>query len=129
MTQTTEEKRALLQRAIDEGLVVEFNWMDESDWKLINNKLLVVASEFLVTEKETGNIDTFYLGDYEFRIAEQPVTAHDLVEAIMLLPPLYTKDEELAKVSLDHLLKARNLAATWKEQRRQLIERQRQDKC
>lgn len=96
MTQTTEEKRSLLQRAIDEGMEVEYcagsvEWAKLERIKFIGDVGAVVqlGQDIIgfrvgqtVQDKYKGDELYLYIDNCKFRIAEPTVTADMLAEAI-----------------------------------------------
>ena len=85
--QTLEEKKALLQRAMDEGLVVntcseQLNWNSDDFWngRVVSVGVQGVEIEWLEVMPMTVKY-IVYSGNL-FRIVEPRITAEDLCEAI-----------------------------------------------
>lgn len=118
MTQTTREKRALLQRAIDEGLEVgrrvEGNLRPlPMPFQKINGKPVYLGKTHFAVERKDGTIHSHSIIDYEFNIAEPTVTADMLAEAIYIhVSPICTNDHE----DMEHKDKLLTLAAQYRKQ-------------
>jgi hypothetical protein len=123
----TQEKKELLQRAIDEGLEVEWT-TDFSKNACIQIVRVVHVSgcEVWIKEETTGS-RMACISDYDFRIVEPQVTAKDLVEAIDGCYIHHETDfrdtinQNWAVKTIKESEKARQLASKYKEQNPQLF--------
>lgn len=130
MTQTTREKRALLQRAIDEGLEVEYSageikWAKLQRVKFIGTNGAVVElgqdipnfkTRCTLADKYKGDELYLYIENCKFRIADT-VTADMLAEAIDKITTVYTEDKLLIRVDRGYLNHVKSLAAQYRKQK------------
>lgn len=111
--QTLEEKKALLQRAMDDGLEVIING---------GNAVTVLAVEYTAeagweaaVKSSKSGIHVTSLSQSGLRIIEPPVTADDLCEAILTILPVSYGDT-VTSVRTAKLEELNNLAAKYREQ-------------
>ena len=106
--QTLEEKKALLQRAMDEGLEVR---VDDR----FTAKVLCVGNIDVFLRFDTDVEESYSMNHFDYHIVEPRVTPEDLCEAIEVLDKYFPEGRMGGKI-LSPVKEALNLAKRYREQ-------------